>query len=52
MLLSTLAPADDELVGLVYLPREWLQEIIDLPAEKRQLIFYGSSMPNNQRARE
>ena len=37
----TLAPAGDELVAQVYLPREWLQETIDLLAEKRQLIFCG-----------
>ena len=37
----TLASAGDELADRVYLPREWLQETIDLLAEKRQLIFYG-----------
>jgi 5-methylcytosine-specific restriction protein B len=39
--LSTLVPADDDLVRQVYLPREWLQEVIELLTEKRQLIFYG-----------
>src|SRR5262249_16780757 len=37
-----LRPADEELAHRVYLPREWLQsEIIELLAEKRQVIFYG-----------
>jgi hypothetical protein len=36
-----LLPVTDELVQRVYLPRRWLQEIVDLLAEKRQLIFYG-----------
>jgi 5-methylcytosine-specific restriction protein B len=39
--LSTLVPADDDLVRQVYLPREWLQEVIELLTEKRHLIFYG-----------
>jgi MoxR-like ATPase len=38
---AALIPIDDDLVKKAYLPREWLQEVIDLLAEKRQLIFYG-----------
>jgi MoxR-like ATPase len=38
---ATLAPADEALANQVYLPVPWLQEVIDLLAEKRQLIFYG-----------
>lgn len=39
--LSALPPVAGELADRVYLPREWLQEIVDLLTEKRQLIFYG-----------
>ena len=39
--LSALSPADAALAGQVYLPQDWLQEVIDLLVEKRQLIFYG-----------
>ena len=38
---SALLAVDEELAGRTYLPRDWLQEIVDLLAEKRQLIFYG-----------
>ena len=38
----TLAPATEALAKHVYLPRRWLQEeIIDLLAEKGQVVFYG-----------
>jgi len=37
-----LAAADTTLADEVYLPRDWLQEqVIDLLAEKRQVIFFG-----------
>ncbi len=40
--LTTLLEATDELAARVFLPREWLQgEVVDLLADKRQLIFYG-----------
>jgi len=37
----TLAPADDALARELLVPTEWLQECIDLLADRRQLIFYG-----------
>jgi 5-methylcytosine-specific restriction protein B len=36
-----LAPATSELADALHLPLLWLQETVELLAEKRQLIFYG-----------
>lgn len=35
------APATDELAARLLVPRTWLQECIDLLADRRQVIFYG-----------
>ena len=38
----SLRPAGDALAGQIFLPATWLQhEVIDLLAEKRQVIFFG-----------
>jgi 5-methylcytosine-specific restriction protein B len=37
----TLPPATPELANTLHLPLLWLQETVELLAEKRQLIFYG-----------
>jgi MoxR-like ATPase len=34
-------PATDELAADLFLPRDWLQEILDLLQEKGQVVFYG-----------
>jgi MoxR-like ATPase len=34
-------PATDELAERLFLPREWLQEILDLLEEKGQVVFFG-----------
>lgn len=36
-----LAPATDELTARLLVSREWLQDCIDLLADRRQMIFYG-----------
>jgi 5-methylcytosine-specific restriction protein B len=33
--------ATDELAEMLFLPRDWLQEILDLLEEKGQVVFYG-----------
>jgi hypothetical protein len=38
---ATLPPATPELAGKLYVPQSWLQRLIDLLAEKRQIILYG-----------
>lgn len=37
----TLPPATAELAEQLLMPRSWLQECIDLLADRRQMIFYG-----------
>ncbi|GIU95785.1 MAG: hypothetical protein KatS3mg012_2242 [Gaiellaceae bacterium] len=34
-------PATDDLAKRLFLPREWLQEILDLLEEKGQVVFFG-----------
>jgi 5-methylcytosine-specific restriction protein B len=36
-----LPDATDELAGSLLLPKDWLQDTIELLAEKRQIVFYG-----------
>jgi 5-methylcytosine-specific restriction protein B len=37
-----LPPVDEDVADKLFLPRDWLQhEVVDLLAEKRQVIFYG-----------
>ena len=36
-----LEPASDELASNLLVPRQWLQDCIDLLADRRQIIFYG-----------
>jgi MoxR-like ATPase len=38
---ATLPPATDELAESVFLTRAWLDDVLGLLREKRQLIFYG-----------
>jgi 5-methylcytosine-specific restriction enzyme B len=37
----TLAPVPQELESHLFVPQSWLQEIVDLLDEKRQIVFYG-----------
>lgn len=39
--LSSLPPSTDQLQSDLLLPREWLNEIIDLLEEKKQIVLYG-----------
>jgi 5-methylcytosine-specific restriction enzyme B len=36
-----LRPATDDMARRLFLPRDWLQEILDLLDEKGQIVFYG-----------
>jgi 5-methylcytosine-specific restriction enzyme B len=38
---AAVAPVADELARRLFVPHSWLQEIVDLLNEKRQLVFYG-----------
>lgn len=39
--LTSLPPATPELAASLHLPKAWLQSVLDLLAEKQQLILYG-----------
>jgi MoxR-like ATPase len=38
---ALLAPATDELADELFVPREWLQDVLDLLAEKGQIVLFG-----------